>query len=597
MSAEGPLLCVITVTYNSAGEIGGLLRSLPDAASGLPLQVLIVDNGSTDDTRAAVAALHGTPGLDRLTFLESGGNLGYAGGVNVGLTHVDPTASAIAILNPDLVARPGSLRALADALVDGVGLAAPRIVGPDGHLFHSLRKDADLLGTLGEALFGGKWASRPVAWGDTLRAASDYETPRDVDWVSGAALAVSRECWERVGRWDESYFLYSEETEYARRVRQAGFRVRFVPAAEVVHVGGASGSSPAQVALEAVNRVRDFETHHTPGGALAFRGILIAQHTARAFKPGSRAALRALLDRSSWASLPHATRPAPIDDSPLTGAIIIPAHNEAGVIGRLLDGLAADGGLPGMDVVVACNGCTDGTEEVAARHRPGLDVRVLDLPVASKQAAMNAAEEQGLAFPRLYLDADVEVSPAAVRAVVRALESGRVLAARPPLEYATAEASGLVRAFYRARSRTPSLVSALWGAGFFAVSEAGRARWDRFPTDEADDLFVETMFAGHEKAIVAADPVRVHVPRTTRALVRTLKRVYRREDADATPRPGERSASGSTLVELLRSNAPSPFAIADALAYIAIVIAARVARRLDDRAGRTARWERDDTSR
>ena len=57
------------------------------------------------------------------------------------------------------------------------------------------------------------------------------------------------------------------------------------------------------------------------------------------------------------------------------------------------------------------------------------------------------------------------------------------------------------------------------------------------------------------------------------------------------------SASGSTLVELLRSNAPSPFAIADALAYIAIVIAARVARRLDDRAGRTARWERDDTSR
>lgn len=283
--------------------------------------------------------------------------------------------------------------------------------------------------------------------------------------------------------------------------------------------------------------------------------------------------------------------------------VIIPAHNEAKVIGRTLDALNSGGKLrPGTRVVLACNGCTDGTEDVARQHAGALDLVVLDLPVASKQAALNAAEEElgESDFPRVYLDADISASAASVNAVLDALDAGTALVARPPQRYVTEQADALVRAYYDARTRTPSVMNAMWGAGFFAVSAQGRSRWQQFPSNEPDDLYVDSLFTADEKVVVDADPVLVQVPRTAPALFKTLKRVHRPvgEDAQEVAEQAQQG-SGSTLKDLLRSNTRSPRHALDAAAYVGFSLGARVALKADDLRGRNraGAWERDDTTR
>ncbi|MEL4505652.1 glycosyltransferase [Luteococcus sp. H138] len=284
--------------------------------------------------------------------------------------------------------------------------------------------------------------------------------------------------------------------------------------------------------------------------------------------------------------------------------IIIPAHNEAKVIGRTLSALA-DGLRPDAHVVVACNGCVDGTEEIARGFAGRLRLTVLDLPAASKQSALNGAErhlaEVGEAdnFPRIYLDADIAAPAPSLNEVFRVLEADHVLAARPPLVYRTEGAQPPVRAYYDARSRTPQVLEALWGAGVFAVSARGRGRWAEFPTDAPDDLFVDALFAADEKCVVDAAPVPVEVPRTTVALVRTLKRVYRPSEKVQALGQSTTVSSGNTLKALLRANSGHPRHLLDACCYLGLAVAARVGIRLDSRgndvSGET--WERDDTTR
>lgn len=286
-------------------------------------------------------------------------------------------------------------------------------------------------------------------------------------------------------------------------------------------------------------------------------------------------------------------------------SIVIPAHNEATVIGRTLEGLTAAAGAPGLredvHVVVATNGCTDDTIGIAESFADRLHLDVLDLPVASKQAALNGADDfLGDDYPRVYLDADIAAPAASLNTVIEALEGGAV-AARPPLEYQTRTADPVVQAYYRARTRTPQVMNGLWGAGCFAVSAEGRRRWGAFPLDAPDDLFVDSLFQPEEKLIIDCAPVPVEVPRSAPALLRTLKRVHRR--SEATPAEhGSVQSSGGTLGSLLRSNSDSWAHRADAAAYVSMALGARgllavdaLATRL--RGGRSEAWERDDTTR
>jgi glycosyltransferase involved in cell wall biosynthesis len=204
-------------------------------------------------------------------------------------------------------------------------------------------------------------------------------------------------------------------------------------------------------------------------------------------------------------------------------SIIIPAHNEESVIARGLRALLT-GAAPGeLEVVVACNGCTDRTAEVARSF--GSPVRVLEVAQASKIAALNAADAVAVGFPRFYIDADVIIELASVRRIAFALEKGSALMATPQVCMPLRDTTWPVRAFYRvwtalAYNRTFGAV----GTGVYAVSAAGRARWRAFPDVISDDGFVRFCFATHERSTVEGAVSHVDPPRDFARLIRIKTR-------------------------------------------------------------------------
>ncbi len=277
----------------------------------------------------------------------------------------------------------------------------------------------------------------------------------------------------------------------------------------------------------------------------------------------------------------------PLGEGP-RATVIIPAHNESAVIERTLRPLAELMRTGQLDVVVVCNGCTDETANKARRF-PG--ATVLETSIPSKTNALNLGDEVGRAWPRLYLDADILVSPEALIGLAGTLEADDVPVARLPATYDDARASWLVRSYYRARARVPSLHEAMWGAGNYGLSRSGHRRLGRFPEVRGDDLWVDRLFGPDEKTVVRhLPPVVVQVPRTTRALVAVTRRNVAGIHEDS-PAPSAGSSTMRTLRELLIT-VRGPGSLVDAVAYSLVAVLAR----LKPRAGQR-RWERDDTSR
>ena len=286
---------VIIVTYNSTRDIAALLDSVLAAATGLTLRVIVVDNGSADDT---VERVRDHPAV---ICVETGANLGYAGGINVGRRHAGP-CGALGILNPDLILEPGALYEMFTALDDpAVGMVVPMILDLEGHREPSLRREPTLASEAGDALFGNHFKRRPGWMSDVVRDEREYGYRHAVDWASGAAMLISAACDRAVGAWDERFFLYMEEVDYAARVRAAGLRVEYVPEARARHRKAGSGQSSMLLALMAVNRVRYFEKYGRPSRVL--RALVLLNQFLRLAKPSHRAALLAVSRRSSWEPL------------------------------------------------------------------------------------------------------------------------------------------------------------------------------------------------------------------------------------------------------------------------------------------------------
>lgn len=272
----------------------------------------------------------------------------------------------------------------------------------------------------------------------------------------------------------------------------------------------------------------------------------------------------------------------------MLGSVIMPAHDEAAVIGRTLHCL-----LDGLDrsrvrVVVACNGCTDGTADIV--RALGLGVEVLELDQPGKAAAIAAAESLGIPLPRLYVDADVGLTGASATDLLQALADGAP-AARPPVHLDVQGASASVRRFVRCRDALSAAADELWGAGVYGLSAAVRARFDRFPKVIADDLFAARIVRSGEVRVVDCTPVRVHVPRTTGALVATLARVHRGNAELARLRPDLAPRSTRSTLRRLGAHAAHPTNWPDVATFTALTLAGRLLAR------RHRRWERDDTTR
>ncbi|WP_448258196.1 glycosyltransferase [Microbacterium aurum] len=277
----------------------------------------------------------------------------------------------------------------------------------------------------------------------------------------------------------------------------------------------------------------------------------------------------------------------PVLPTDVRGVVIIPAHDEAAVIERTLTALAPLTALAGLEVIVVCNGCRDDTAALARRFA---GVTVIETDRASKPFAMNLGDETATLWPRLYLDADIEIEPRAVLAVFDALAEPGVLAARARYAYDITGATWPVRAYYRARARIPAPPRRLWGAGGYACSEAGHRRFGRFATVTADDSWFDEQFATDEKRVVATAPMLVRTPRDTEGLLAVL--VRQRRGYVEIGISSHAAARGRELVRSVRG----PASAVDAAWYALFTIIAR--RRAEKAMRRRARtWERDASSR
>ncbi|MFJ3725206.1 glycosyltransferase [Streptomyces sp. NPDC090045] len=300
-SGSGPV-AVLVVTWNSAAVLPEFLASLPEGMAGTDWRLVVADNDSADATVGLVRSL-----APDTTVVQTGRNAGYAAGVNAALGAAaawEGGFRAALVCNPDVRMRRGCAKVLVDALdvaAPGggrVGISVPLLYEEDGRtLVQSLRRESSVPRALGEAVIGNRRAGRFPGLSELVTDPAAYERPTYADWATGALMALSADCLAACGPWDESFFLYSEETEYCLRARDRGHLTRLEPAAEAVHLGGDSRVSPRLWTLLSLNRVRLYRRRHGALATAAFRAAVLLRETSRAAlgRPASRAAAAALV--------------------------------------------------------------------------------------------------------------------------------------------------------------------------------------------------------------------------------------------------------------------------------------------------------------
>jgi N-acetylglucosaminyl-diphospho-decaprenol L-rhamnosyltransferase len=266
-------LSIIIVTYNSASVLPGLLDSLPAGLEGVKsFEVIVVDNESFDHSVDIALAHAAQPRV-----IKMGRNAGYAAAINAAAATVHPKANLL-ILNPDIRLLKGAASLLVDRLTDPtVGAAAPRLLTDDGTTRWSLRREPSTRTVWAEAILGGRFAAH-IGAGEMIADPAVYEKAGLIEWATGSILAVAARARSVVGDWDESFFLYMEEVEYLRRVRECGFSVVYVPGAKAIHLEGEYRENARNFALLTANRIRYHRRYHGPLSTALFRlGVLVGE--------------------------------------------------------------------------------------------------------------------------------------------------------------------------------------------------------------------------------------------------------------------------------------------------------------------------------
>jgi N-acetylglucosaminyl-diphospho-decaprenol L-rhamnosyltransferase len=265
-TSDRPQVSVVIVNYNTGAYLARCLTSLAEGCEGFDWDAVVVDNGSADGSEHAADGQ--TQGV---RLIREGANLGFARAANIGARQT--SAAYILLLNPDCRLTPGSLAPLVTELErrPECQVAAPLVVDEDGTAQGNARGDPTMMtGLFGRTSLMRRLfprlpgVTRHVVPADDVHADGSQE----VDWVSGACCLIRRRAFDRVGGFDERYFLYWEDADLCRRIRQAGGTVRFRPArsAPVVHTVGRSSASVAALAVRAFHEsaYRYYATHVAP---------------------------------------------------------------------------------------------------------------------------------------------------------------------------------------------------------------------------------------------------------------------------------------------------------------------------------------------
>ncbi|CAN5275634.1 N/A [soil metagenome] len=237
---------VVVVNFNTRDKTIECLYSVMNQGLGDDLELILVDNGSTDGSAEAIRLA-----FPAMTVIEAGENLGFARGVNLGARHA--SKHFVLLLNPDTVVLPGAIEAMLD-FADAhpqYRMYGGRTLRPDGSVDPSSCWGAPTLWSLTSyalglsTAFSGSRVFDPESLGSWKR-----DSVREVPVITGCLLLMSRSDWDALGGMDETFFLYGEDAEFSLRARREGLRPVIVPSATIVHeVGGSTASAGTKMCM------------------------------------------------------------------------------------------------------------------------------------------------------------------------------------------------------------------------------------------------------------------------------------------------------------------------------------------------------------
>ena len=261
---------VVVVSWNARRHLIECLKSIEDTTSGLSLEIIVVDNASSDGSDGAVAE-H----FPHVKLIRNRDNLGFAAANNVAIR--ESTGRYICLINSDVIVLPGCIGNLVDHMnhYPHIGIAGPRVLNPDGTLQPTARPFPTLRTYLSSALALPR-LSRQSASGRHLHTTdSTHDKPTKSDWLTGCFWIVRREALEKVGLLDEAFFMYAEDLDWCRRFWQASWDVALFATAEAIHFGGASSDNKpvwAYVEYRTASR-RAWKKHHSRISLVGYSSI------------------------------------------------------------------------------------------------------------------------------------------------------------------------------------------------------------------------------------------------------------------------------------------------------------------------------------
>jgi GT2 family glycosyltransferase len=317
-------LAIIIVSANDGSWLKPCLTTVLSHAGAASLEIVVVDNESSDGTRELVEA-----SFPQVRVISSK-NRGFGHGNNRGL---EATSARYALLlNPDTEVIDGTFGELVEMLDErpDVGLVGVKQITPDGVLFPTIRRFPSASRALGEALASERWPLHPAWAGERVLDRDAYEREYECDWTSGSFMLARREALLSAGFLDERFFIYAEEPDLCLRIKRAGWSVRHIPRMTILHHACKGGVRPRMIAQEAFARRQYAQKHFAKPHQALYLGAIGARHLIRvaAAGNGAEAAIHRAAAKRAIATLlgraqppfvqppPTALQPAALQSSP-----------------------------------------------------------------------------------------------------------------------------------------------------------------------------------------------------------------------------------------------------------------------------------------
>ena len=225
-------ISVVIVNYNTRQLLLDCLRSVIETSNGIMIEIWVIDNASADGSTAAVQS-----SFPDVHLIVNETNLGFARGNNLALAQA--SGDILLLLNPDTQLQPGVFSALEQVFEseEAIGVVGSQLFNPDGSIQPSYGKFASAWTEFLFQTFLFKVIPSPFPIGKEAHFLQrhEYKFPHEVNWVSGACLAIRKEVVKRIGLMDEAFFMYGEDMEWCWRAKQNGYEVYYQPAARVIH--------------------------------------------------------------------------------------------------------------------------------------------------------------------------------------------------------------------------------------------------------------------------------------------------------------------------------------------------------------------------